>query len=153
RTTGRDCERPFAEIDHVPDGAMSPDGKVIGTYLHGFLAADAFRARFLESLGVRSGEVDYRGSVESALDEIADELERHLDCDAIFSLAREKGARILAPQSGKLALGSAEQARCGKDNIGDGHHPEGRDSTQAEDAKCHQQPDDGDHNGDDEDNL
>lgn len=88
RTTGRDCERPFAEIDHVPDGAMSPDGKVIGTYLHGFLAADAFRARFLESLGVRSGQVDYRGSVESALDEIADELERHLDCDAIFSLAR-----------------------------------------------------------------
>src|SRR5690606_39008660 len=62
-----------------------------------------------------------------------------------------------APESWRLNLenwlGSAEQARCGKDNIGDGHHPEGRDSTKAEDAKCHQQPDDGDHNSDDEDNL
>jgi adenosylcobyric acid synthase len=87
-TTGPDCARPSAIIDNVPDGAVSPDGKVLGTYLHGFFGADAFRARFLESLGVRSAMADYRGQVETALDEIAAELERHLDCDAIFALAR-----------------------------------------------------------------
>jgi adenosylcobyric acid synthase len=88
RTAGPDCARPSAAIGNVPDGAVSPDGKVVGTYLHGFFGADAFRARFLESLGVRSAASGYRGQVEAALDEIAAELERNLDCDAIFSLAR-----------------------------------------------------------------
>ncbi len=88
RTAGPDCARPSAVIDNVPDGAVSADGKVLGTYLHGFFGADAFRAKFLEGLGVRGAATDYRAQVESALDEIAAELERHLDCDAIFALAR-----------------------------------------------------------------
>jgi adenosylcobyric acid synthase len=88
RTFGPDCARPATVIDNVPDGASSADGKVFGTYLHGLFSADLFRARFLESLGVRGGGVDYRAEVERALDEIAAELEKHLDCDAIFGLAR-----------------------------------------------------------------
>ena len=88
RTAGPDCARPSAIIDNVADGAVSPDGRVTGTYLHGFFTADTFRARFLESLGVKSGTSDYRGQVEAALDDIAAALERHLDCDALFSLAR-----------------------------------------------------------------
>ena len=88
RTAGPDCTRPSAVIGNVADGAVSPDGKVVGTYLHGFFGADAFRARFLESLGVRSTATGYRGEVEAALDEIAAALERHLDCDALFALAR-----------------------------------------------------------------
>jgi len=88
RTTGPDCARPSAVIGNAPDGAVSPDGKVVGTYLHGFFGADAFRKKFLESLGVRGATADYRGDVEAALDEIAAELERHLDCDALFGLAR-----------------------------------------------------------------
>ena len=88
RTTGPDCRRPATIIDNVPDGAVSADGKVSGTYLHGLFGADAFRARFLESLGITSGGIDYRANVEAALDDIAAALETHLDCDALFSLAR-----------------------------------------------------------------
>ena len=89
RTIGPDCLRPAAVIDGVDDGATSADGKVFGTYLHGLFGADAFRARFLESLGIAGGgNDDYRVEVERALDAIAAHLERHLDCDAIFSLAR-----------------------------------------------------------------
>ncbi len=88
RTTGPDCRRPATTIDGTDDGAVSADGKVFGTYLHGLFGADAFRAKFLESLGVRDGGVDYRAEVEQALDGIAAELEKHLDCDAIFNLAR-----------------------------------------------------------------
>ncbi|PWK69059.1 adenosylcobyric acid synthase (glutamine-hydrolysing) [Aminobacter sp. AP02] len=88
RTTGADCTRPTAVINGVDDGATSADGKVFGTYLHGLFGADGFRGRFLESLGIRGGGIDYRAEVERALDEIAEHLERHLDCDAIFAAAR-----------------------------------------------------------------
>jgi adenosylcobyric acid synthase len=88
KTTGPDCLRPAAVIDGVDDGATSADGKVFGTYMHGLFGADRFRARYLESLGVKGGGVDYRAEVERALDEIAAQLETHLDCDAIFAAAR-----------------------------------------------------------------
>ncbi|MBZ9807851.1 cobyric acid synthase [Mesorhizobium sp. BR1-1-9] len=88
RTTGPDMLRPSAIINGVEDGAVSADGKVVGTYMHGLFGADAFRGRFLESLGVKGGGIDYRAEVERALDEVAAELETHLDCDAIFALAR-----------------------------------------------------------------
>jgi adenosylcobyric acid synthase len=88
RTSGPDCLRPAVMINGVADGAASADGKVFGTYLHGLFGADAFRARFLEDLGVKGGGVDYRAEVERALDEIAAQLETHLDCDAIFAAAR-----------------------------------------------------------------
>ena len=87
-TTGPDALRPSTVINGVDDGAISADGKVSGTYLHGLFGADAFRASFLESLGVKGGGIEYRAEVERALDEIAAELETHLDCDAIFGLAR-----------------------------------------------------------------
>ena len=88
RTTGPDCARPAAIINGAEDGATSADGKVFGTYMHGLFSADGFRGRFLESLGIRGGGIDYPAEVERALDEIAAELERHLDCDAIFAAAR-----------------------------------------------------------------
>jgi len=88
RTTGPDTLRPSAVINGVDDGAISADGKVIGTYMHGLFGADAFRGKFLESLGIRGGGIDYRAEVERALDEVAAELETHLDCNAIFGLAR-----------------------------------------------------------------
>ncbi len=88
RTTGADCLRPSALINGVEDGAMSADGKVFGTYMHGIFSSDAFRAAYLEGLGIKGGTVDYRAEVERALDELAAHLERHLDCDAIFEAAR-----------------------------------------------------------------
>ncbi|MER8572526.1 cobyric acid synthase [Mesorhizobium sp. M1338] len=88
RTTGSDTLRPSAVINGIEDGAVSADGKVMGTYMHGLFGADAFRGKFLESLGIKGGGIDYRAEVERALDEVAAELETHLDCDAIFALAR-----------------------------------------------------------------
>ncbi len=88
RTTGPDTARPFALFGNQPDGAVSADGKVFGTYLHGVFGSDAFRAAFLSRLGVSAGGDSHRDKVERALDAIAEQLERHLDCDAIFAAAR-----------------------------------------------------------------
>jgi adenosylcobyric acid synthase len=88
RTSGPDCARPVAILDGVADGAISPDGAVCGTYLHGLFTSGLFRSRFLERLGVAGGGGDHVAVIEAALDEIAEALERHLDCDALFAAAR-----------------------------------------------------------------
>ncbi len=79
KTQGRDCSRPFAIVDGSPDGATSPDGRVIGTYLHGAFGSDAFRARLLASFGLSGERRNYRAGVEQALDDVAAELESRLD--------------------------------------------------------------------------
>jgi adenosylcobyric acid synthase len=78
-TRGPDCDRPSAIVDGVPDGARSADGLIMGTYLHGLFGSDAYRARLLESFGLSGERVNYRRSVDQALDEVAAELASHLD--------------------------------------------------------------------------
>ncbi|UIK19842.1 cobyric acid synthase [Rhizobium leguminosarum] len=78
-TRGPDCDRPSAIIDGASDGALSADGRIMGTYLHGLFGSDAYRAGLLQSFGLSGERRNYRESVEQALDEIAGELERHLD--------------------------------------------------------------------------
>ncbi|MBY3224145.1 cobyric acid synthase [Rhizobium laguerreae] len=78
-TRGPDCDRPSAIIDGAPDGALSADGRIMGTYLHGLFGSDTYRARLLESFGLSGERRNYRESVEQALDDVAEELERHLD--------------------------------------------------------------------------
>ncbi len=89
RTTGPDCNRPLVEIAGHPDGAISADGLVSGTYLHGFFASDGFRAAYLETLGVTSG-LRYGETVEAVLDRLAEHCERHLDLDAVLAIARAR---------------------------------------------------------------
>ena len=88
RTTGADCARPAVIIDGRPDGAVSPDGMISGTYLHGLFASDAYRAALLRSFGIEGGGENYRLSVDRALDDVAAELEAVLEprwLDALMS--------------------------------------------------------------------
>jgi adenosylcobyric acid synthase len=86
RTNGPDAIRPFARIGDHDDGAVSANGRVMGTYLHGVFGADEFRRQFLATLGVSSSVENYRAGIETALDELADGLENCLDIDALFAL-------------------------------------------------------------------
>jgi adenosylcobyric acid synthase len=88
RTEGPDCVRPAAIVDGQPTGAISADGRIIGTYLHGLFTANVFRQRFLAELGLVTEGRDDRQDVETALDEIAVELERVLDVGALLAMAR-----------------------------------------------------------------
>ena len=89
RTDGPDCARPFAMLEGRPDGAASPTGQVMGSYLHGCFGSDAFRAKFLQSLGFVASSLRFEETVERTLDGLARHLEAHLDLDRILSLARE----------------------------------------------------------------
>jgi adenosylcobyric acid synthase len=89
RTLGPDCLRPFVALHGEPDGAISADGRVQGTYLHGLFGGDAFRRAWLGHFGVASS-LAYDARIESALEALADHLEAHLDIDRILAIARSR---------------------------------------------------------------
>jgi adenosylcobyric acid synthase len=84
-TDGADRDRPFVEVAGVSEGAISPDGRVAGTYLHGLFVADPFRRAFLGT--VASPDLAYEAGIERILDDLAAHLEKHLDIDALLALA------------------------------------------------------------------
>ena len=88
RTKGADCKRPFALVGEGRDGAVSADGRVHGTYLHGLFASDAFRSAFLNQLGIAAANMRFDARIENALDALAEHIERHLDVEGLFALAR-----------------------------------------------------------------
>ncbi len=88
RTDGPDRERPFATVHGEPEGAVSSDGRVIASYLHGMFSDDTFRAAFLRSLGAKGAAFSYDMDVERTLDALAEHLETHLDVDGLLGVAR-----------------------------------------------------------------
>jgi adenosylcobyric acid synthase len=89
-TTGPGTAHPFATLDGFgPEGAVSRDGRVLGTYLHGALTTPEARRALLAWIGARGSGRDYAADVDAALDAIAVEVERHLDIEALLSLAKE----------------------------------------------------------------
>jgi adenosylcobyric acid synthase len=88
RTEGPDTQRPFAQFaDGRTDGAVSADGLVTGTYLHGLMADDRQRAGWLTRLGAGPSSFAYESGVEAALDALAAHLAQHIDLETLLSLA------------------------------------------------------------------
>jgi adenosylcobyric acid synthase len=88
RSDGPDRARPFAHVNGAAEGAISPCGRVTGTYLHGLFVADAFRAAYLGAIGITASGESHQARVEAVLDALADHLEVHLDVDALLAVAR-----------------------------------------------------------------
>ncbi|MBE7733894.1 cobyric acid synthase [Devosia sp. CC-YST696] len=78
---------PFARVGAEPEGAISADGRIMGTYLHGLFAADGFRRAFLGQPA--SADLAYEAGIEAVLDGLARHLEKHLDIDNLLSLAAQ----------------------------------------------------------------
>src|SRR5262245_14748235 len=92
RTSGGDCVRPFALIDAVPDGAVSRDGRVAGTYIHGCFESDAFRQSYIASLGGQAGPLGHAERIEHTLDALAGHLAANMDVDRLLALAAPANA-------------------------------------------------------------
>jgi adenosylcobyric acid synthase len=93
-SNGPACQRPFLDLESGPDGAVSPDGRIAGTYLHELFVSDTFRSAWLND--IRRGSAStlaFEADVEAAIDTLADALERDLDVDALFAAARAPGWR------------------------------------------------------------
>ena len=87
-TQGPDRARPFAHFaDGTPEGAQSPNGRVVGTYLHGLFVDDSQRAAWLKRFGGKP-EIAYGATIEETLDKLAAHLEAHTDVDRLLTLSR-----------------------------------------------------------------
>jgi len=87
-TEGADRDRAMTVLPQGREGAISADGHIEGTYMHGLFSNDAFRHWWLQSLGATaSSDLNYHNQVEAELDALADGLEQALDVDALFNEA------------------------------------------------------------------
>ncbi|MBN9060633.1 MAG: cobyric acid synthase CobQ, partial [Rhizobiales bacterium] len=92
RTEGADCARPWLQHDGLGEGAVSPDGRVRGSYVHGVFGDDAFRRDFLAKIGAETSDLAYEREVDRTLDRLADHLEEHLDTEAILRISAKATA-------------------------------------------------------------
>jgi adenosylcobyric acid synthase len=90
-TNGPGTATPMFYLDGVAEGAFSEDGRVFGCYVHGLFTSDSYRARFLSAWrgddGIGGECRSYERRIDETLDELADEMERQLDIDAVARTA------------------------------------------------------------------
>ena len=87
-TGGPDRARPLCHLNGRPEGAISADGLVAGSYVHGLLGLAAQRKAWLARIGVEATGPDHHADVNAALDELAAAFERHVDVDALIAIAQ-----------------------------------------------------------------
>lgn len=80
-SVGPSLNHPAVRLsDSRPDGAVSDDGQLLGTYLHGLFDAAPARDALLRWAGLTVRETpDYRQLREEGINRLADAIEAHLD--------------------------------------------------------------------------
>ena len=99
-TTGNDLSRPAVVLaDGRMDGAVSEDGQIICSYLHGFFDhPDACQALLSWAGMDRSTVFDYAEFKEQEIDRVADMLGNHLDIPQLIEIIGLKDRPELAQQ-------------------------------------------------------
>lgn len=81
-SSGAALNRPVMALEGHPEGAISEDGNIIGTYLHGLFEDPEALDYFLRWAGLTEVEdINYEELRESAIDRLADSVEKHMDWD------------------------------------------------------------------------
>jgi len=87
--------KPFAQLLRrsgrevaITDGAVSADGRVVGTYLHGIFDNHGFRSAFLNRIRREKGlpAMTAGSGMEDPFDLLAEYLERNLDMERLFGI-------------------------------------------------------------------
>ena len=86
-THGVALTRPATYLAGNADGAISEDGQILGTYLHGLFDSPAACNVLLAWAGLaRPQTPDYHALREAGIDRLADMVEQHLDTDALLKI-------------------------------------------------------------------
>lgn len=95
-SSGPALERPLVELaDGRTDGALSADGQIAGTYLHGLFERPSASAALLRWAGVAQVQaVDYQALRERDIERLADLVEAHLDVARLRALCGLPGPDV-----------------------------------------------------------
>jgi len=91
-TTGEALNSPLVYLKtagglSITDGAISQDGQVVGTYLHGLFDNEQASSLLLQWAGLSSAKgLDMQGFREQQLDRLADTLAEHMDITQLETL-------------------------------------------------------------------
>lgn len=84
---GTALQHPAAWLDGQPDGAISPDGQILATYVHGIFDTPASCDALLAWAGLQQAASPDLGALyEASLDILADNVEQHLDTQLLKAL-------------------------------------------------------------------
>ncbi|AHK79616.1 cobyric acid synthase [Ectothiorhodospira haloalkaliphila] len=82
---GAALARPATQLSHGPDGALSDDGQVMGTYVHGLFDRGEALSSLLAWAGLDAVEGrDLSDDREAGFEQLADAVETHLDMARIL---------------------------------------------------------------------
>jgi adenosylcobyric acid synthase len=83
-TRGPALARPALHLEGRDDGALSEDGQILGTYLHGLFESAEGCSALLAWAGLAAPRrIDYLAIREQNFDRLADALEQHLDLGSL----------------------------------------------------------------------
>ena len=86
-TTGSSLQNPLVQLGKHTDGAISDDGNIIGTYLHGLFESTDACQTLLNWAGLKDITAeDYRQRREDDINRLADAVEKHIDMASIDKL-------------------------------------------------------------------
>mgnify|MGYP005849055383 CR=1 FL=1 len=84
---GAALERPAVQLERGPDGALSEDGAILGTYLHGLLDAPEACTALLGWAGLTRAEAfDYAALRAASFERLADAVTAHLDTGRLLDI-------------------------------------------------------------------
>ncbi len=90
-TRGPALDRPALQLSQGPDGAISDDGLILGSYLHGLFESPSACTALLGWAGLSDAQPeDYLALREAAIERLADAVEQHLDTARLLSLLELK---------------------------------------------------------------
>lgn len=86
-TIGPALDKPALQLEQNTDGAISEDGLIFATYLHGLFESPAACSALLTWAGLKAVQsYDYQSQREADIDRVADMVEQHLDTDSLLKL-------------------------------------------------------------------
>lgn len=81
---------PSVRLNEKVDGAISEDGQIMGTYLHGLFDKETALHSLLNWVGLEDFEgFDYDDLRERELDRLANEMQQHLDIESLFNSCQQ----------------------------------------------------------------
>jgi adenosylcobyric acid synthase len=90
-SSGAALQHPALQLAHGADGAISSDGQILATYLHGLFDSTEACNALLRWAGLREVKTpDYRARCEADLERLADTVERYLDTAKLCGLFQIK---------------------------------------------------------------